>query len=381
MRPSNSVTFEPGVERGVPWGHDLFTFVTSAAGHMMRTLQRPRKNRPSKRQVNHRRFLHNMIQRKFAEIETANHQLASVLFSAEVANSDTPSPSRQPITTDLSNSTSKEAPVSAEADLSLCSHETEALATDQNDPGDQWRLNPKRLQMDLSNSNTPNSCDFGVTTVEDNAACSQSQNNMADSETVESQRMDVLRLWDSEVEPQNDGGFRDGMDPQAHLETIWGSPGEERSLANNVHVDDITFLNQSESFIEKLMLHTSSSSDARSEMEQIDCDRGQYEYGSGYRCSIDPVTAIRDFISGQGSSQCMLESAVGRQEGGVGVPGPVPGPVPEEGVGEGGGSSESEFSHDRSSTNALRPERIPRGNGARLGGREVGERVMEMERR
>ncbi|XP_041708431.2 uncharacterized protein LOC121542891 [Coregonus clupeaformis] len=155
MRPSNSVTFEPGVERGVPWGHDLFTFVTSAAGHMMRTLQRPRKNRPSKRQVNHRRFLHNMIQRKFAEIETANHQLASVLFSAEVANSDTPSPSRQPITTDLSNSTSKEAPVSEEADLSLCSHETEALATDQNDPGDQWRLNPKRLQMDQSNSNTP----------------------------------------------------------------------------------------------------------------------------------------------------------------------------------------------------------------------------------
>ncbi len=63
MRPSSILTFEPGLESGVPWGRDLFTFVTSAAGHMMRTLQRPRKNKPSKRQVNHRRFLHNMIQR------------------------------------------------------------------------------------------------------------------------------------------------------------------------------------------------------------------------------------------------------------------------------------------------------------------------------
>jgi len=63
MRPSSILTFEPGPEHGVPWGRDLFTFVTSAAGHMMRTLQKPRKNKPSKRQVNHRRFLHNMIQR------------------------------------------------------------------------------------------------------------------------------------------------------------------------------------------------------------------------------------------------------------------------------------------------------------------------------
>ncbi|XP_056299584.1 uncharacterized protein LOC130212583 isoform X2 [Pseudoliparis swirei] len=76
MRPSCSVTLEPGLERGVPWGRDLYTFVTSAAGHMMRTLQKPRENRPSKRQVNHRRFLHNMIQRKFADIEAAKHRLA-----------------------------------------------------------------------------------------------------------------------------------------------------------------------------------------------------------------------------------------------------------------------------------------------------------------
>lgn len=63
MHPSFSVNLEPGLDRGVPWGCDLYAFVTSAAGHMMRTLQKPRKKRPSKRQVNHRRFLHNMIQR------------------------------------------------------------------------------------------------------------------------------------------------------------------------------------------------------------------------------------------------------------------------------------------------------------------------------
>ncbi|XP_015236672.1 PREDICTED: uncharacterized protein LOC107088798 [Cyprinodon variegatus] len=83
MRPSFSVSLEPGLERGIPWGRDLFTFVTSAAGHMMRTLEKPRKSRPSKRQVNHRRFLHNMIQRKFADIEAANHRLSSALYDKD----------------------------------------------------------------------------------------------------------------------------------------------------------------------------------------------------------------------------------------------------------------------------------------------------------
>lgn len=75
MRPSISVTLETGLERGVPWGRDLYTFVTSAAGHMMRTLQKPRKNRPSKRQVNHRRFLHNMIQRWAGQLDEHWNQL------------------------------------------------------------------------------------------------------------------------------------------------------------------------------------------------------------------------------------------------------------------------------------------------------------------
>lgn len=47
-------------------------------------------------------------------------------------------------------------------------------------------------------------------------------------------------------------------------------------------------------------------------------------------------------------------------EEGVGVLG-----SPEEGVGEAGGSSESEFSNERSSTSALRP-RMDNGSGARL---------------
>ncbi|GAA6110986.1 uncharacterized protein LOC108268244 [Tachysurus ichikawai] len=83
MRPSSAISFESGLDRGVPWGRDLITFMTSAAGYMMRTLQKPRKNKSSKRQVNHRRFLHNMIQRKFTEIEAANHQLATALFSTD----------------------------------------------------------------------------------------------------------------------------------------------------------------------------------------------------------------------------------------------------------------------------------------------------------
>ncbi|XP_019724531.1 uncharacterized protein c16h19orf85 [Hippocampus comes] len=83
MQASSSLPLEPGPERGAPRGRDLYTFVTSAAGHMMRTLQKPRRNRPSKRQVNHRRFLHNMIQRKFADIEAANRRLASTLYLKE----------------------------------------------------------------------------------------------------------------------------------------------------------------------------------------------------------------------------------------------------------------------------------------------------------
>ncbi|XP_044064646.1 uncharacterized protein LOC122881926 [Siniperca chuatsi] len=155
MRPSISVTLEPGLERGVPWGRDLYTFVTSAAGHMMRTLQKPRKNRPSKRQVNHRRFLHNMIQRKFADIEAANHRLASALYFKEDKNIS----SLPPETLDQSGSPSQGAYLQApdkcsvhtdadgisksRSDVPIGSHETEISAKKQPDSRHLWKRHLK----------------------------------------------------------------------------------------------------------------------------------------------------------------------------------------------------------------------------------------------
>ncbi|XP_019896743.2 uncharacterized protein LOC109614804 [Esox lucius] len=359
-------------------------------------------------------ILYTLSNRKFAEIEAANHQLASVLFSTDAANSDTPSPSQHPIMVDQSDSASK-APKSAGA-LSPCSTPTEDLAVEHSEPGDYLSLSPQQ-HMDQSNGSPPrertdrqglrlddpadcgsprssgktkdlergrenlptepfgcemaseeslcswidsirekyetqlrqesdsnttlpplnqralpenqdvstinqtplspvlshlslDSCDFGVTAATEISVCCQSQNNVADDDTVESQRMDMMRFWASEEKPLDDGSFGDFVDP--HLETIWGSQGEEGNLATKLHIDDVTFLNQSDSFIEKWMLCTSST-DSRSEMELIDCFSGQYDSGHAYRCSVDPVSAIRDFLNGQGSSQCLLESALERQ--------------------------------------------------------------------
>ncbi|KAL8176667.1 UNVERIFIED_CONTAM: hypothetical protein K2H54_037402 [Gekko kuhli] len=64
-------------------GRDLCTFVATAASHVLRTLQRPRKSRPSKRKVNHRRFLQNQVCRSFADIEAATRRLASSILSQE----------------------------------------------------------------------------------------------------------------------------------------------------------------------------------------------------------------------------------------------------------------------------------------------------------
>uniref|UniRef100_A0ACB8EW24 Uncharacterized protein n=1 Tax=Sphaerodactylus townsendi TaxID=933632 RepID=A0ACB8EW24_9SAUR len=66
-------------------GRDLCSFVATAASHILRTLQRPRKSRPSKRKVNHRRFLQNQICRSFADIEAATRRLASSILSQEAA--------------------------------------------------------------------------------------------------------------------------------------------------------------------------------------------------------------------------------------------------------------------------------------------------------
>ncbi|XP_078509822.1 uncharacterized protein C19orf85 homolog [Lissotriton helveticus] len=72
--PSQEVTF-------YECGRDLFTFVTVASSHIMRTLQKPKKSRPTKRKVNHRRFLQNQICRKYADIEAATQQLATTILS------------------------------------------------------------------------------------------------------------------------------------------------------------------------------------------------------------------------------------------------------------------------------------------------------------
>ncbi|KAM9299381.1 uncharacterized protein C19orf85 homolog [Gastrophryne carolinensis] len=72
-------------------GRDLFTFVTVASSHIMRTLQKPKKSRPTKRKVNHRRFLQNQICRKYSIIEAATHQLANSIFSQEAPVEKQPS--------------------------------------------------------------------------------------------------------------------------------------------------------------------------------------------------------------------------------------------------------------------------------------------------
>ncbi|CAJ1062372.1 uncharacterized protein LOC122881926 [Xyrichtys novacula] len=151
MHPS----LEPGLERGVPWGRDLYTFVTSAAGHMMRTLQKPRKNRPSKRQVNHRRFLHNMIQRKLADIEAANHKLAPALDNNEKEKNMLALPSRKPDILDKSDVPSVDvdlqdqdhyshhAEVDDMAKSRTGSQETEIREKQQKETGHLWKRHPK----------------------------------------------------------------------------------------------------------------------------------------------------------------------------------------------------------------------------------------------
>ncbi|KAE8593455.1 hypothetical protein XENTR_v10019143 [Xenopus tropicalis] len=79
-----ALNFYPRQELGYyEFGRDLYTFVTVASSHIMRTLQKPKKTRPTKRKVNHRRFLQNQICRKYAIIEAATQQLAATILSQE----------------------------------------------------------------------------------------------------------------------------------------------------------------------------------------------------------------------------------------------------------------------------------------------------------
>ncbi|XDV39893.1 hypothetical protein PO909_009070 [Leuciscus waleckii] len=106
---------------------------------MMRTLQKPRKNKPSKRQVNHRRFLHNMIQRKFAEIEAANHKLASALFSTETPP-DHLTPSLSHIAKEPSTLNPQPKPSKKAIETFINAEKTEGLPEQQEDVCDLWTL-------------------------------------------------------------------------------------------------------------------------------------------------------------------------------------------------------------------------------------------------
>ncbi|TNN81019.1 hypothetical protein EYF80_008675 [Liparis tanakae] len=103
---------------------------------MMRTLQKPRKNRPSKRQVNHRRFLHNMIQRKFADIEAANHRLAF-----DQPGSPQAGYLQEPDT--CSAHTDVDGISKARRDASGASQEAETSEKTQPDSGHLWKRHPK----------------------------------------------------------------------------------------------------------------------------------------------------------------------------------------------------------------------------------------------
>ncbi|XP_033024267.1 uncharacterized protein C19orf85-like [Lacerta agilis] len=75
-------------------GRDLCTFVSTAASHVMRTLQRPLQEPAQQRKVNHRRFLQNQICRSFSDIEAATRRLASSILSQE-AQTPPPAASQQ----------------------------------------------------------------------------------------------------------------------------------------------------------------------------------------------------------------------------------------------------------------------------------------------
>ncbi|XP_042329726.1 uncharacterized protein C19orf85 homolog [Sceloporus undulatus] len=77
-------------------GRDLCTFVSTAATHVMRTLQRPCRSKPRKRKVNHRRFLQNQIFRSFSDIEAATRRLASSILSQEACVAPAPIQQRAP---------------------------------------------------------------------------------------------------------------------------------------------------------------------------------------------------------------------------------------------------------------------------------------------
>ncbi|XP_061677235.1 uncharacterized protein LOC133501464 [Syngnathoides biaculeatus] len=222
MQPSVSVTPEPGLEPGVPWGRDLYTFVTSAAGHMMRTLQKPRKNRPSKRQVNHRRFLHNMIQRKFADIEAANRRLASALYIQE-AESSTPEQSRDHPDGCKGQSDNQEVQSRTKRinDMSLSCPIDEVLHTHQDEDA-----------MPIPRSLTPPFSPLSFDPMQLFAEGSADSNNLAD--VTESDWADIMDLFSEDEETQR---HRDGFPESGERNRGCGRYGDDGPIINRFRTE------------------------------------------------------------------------------------------------------------------------------------------------
>ncbi|TKS82139.1 hypothetical protein D9C73_016248 [Collichthys lucidus] len=331
MRPSISVTLEPGLERGVPWGRDLYTFVTSAAGHMMRTLQKPRKNRASKRQVNHRRFLHNMIQRKFADIEAANHRLASVLYfkeedknlsslpitearhSGPVSEKKQPDPAHlwkrhpksQPGTTMKNNqSKGRQKKESRNRKLVECTsmstpvdyhHRAERYHTEYDD--DESLLMSTNNQTSHKDSgsfpfgqnvSSPelsplslDSCDFSIQMFTDISACTQTQKNIVD--ITENQWTDIMDLFS--VGSKDLGGC---MDVEAYFDSICACQGDD--AGKEVSADDAGFADQSDHFTERICSNSN-------EAEDLQCETSECRFEHGYSYHADQGLTVNHFQS------------------------------------------------------------------------------------
>ncbi|XP_077979517.1 uncharacterized protein LOC144434876 [Glandiceps talaboti] len=64
-------------------GKDLLTFVNVASSHIMRTLQKPKKGRSKKRNVNHRRFLEKQLSKKYSTAVVTNDTPTLIVENSE----------------------------------------------------------------------------------------------------------------------------------------------------------------------------------------------------------------------------------------------------------------------------------------------------------
>ncbi|XP_030248935.1 uncharacterized protein c16h19orf85 [Sparus aurata] len=345
MRPSISVTLEPGLERGVPWGRDLYTFVTSAAGHMMRTLQKPRKNRPSKRQVNHRRFLHNMIQRKFADIEAANHRLASALYFKEEGKNVTSPASQEPETPDHSGSSSPggclqdpdkcsghtvaDGISKSNCDVSIGSHEAEISENEELDSGHLSKQHP-RSQAPNQSKGGQNKGSRNPKLVEATSMSSLSINHH-EAELFHTESHDdqiplksANSLSDDSQKAQQESGFSQNVDmspvfsPQLSPLSLDSCDFTDTSTCTEVQrniadiseaqwTDILDFFSVGsmelgscvdvEAYFESICAcQGEAGQEVGAEVENLHCEAGECRYDDGYSCHADQSLTINHFL-------------------------------------------------------------------------------------